>query len=74
MNNYTLYLLDYEREEYPCHGAIGYGQAPIVINTVTCCNCYKASFKDFPVEGQTAKRDFRERRKSGKSFVFLSSL
>ncbi len=26
MNNYTLYLLDNEQEEYLSHGASGYGQ------------------------------------------------
>ncbi len=29
MNNYTLYLLVNEREEYPSHGASGYGHVPI---------------------------------------------
>ena len=29
MNNYKLYLLVNEREEYPFHGASGYGHVPI---------------------------------------------
>ncbi len=33
-----------------------------------CIETYRASFKDFSVEGPTTKRDFREERKSGEVY------